>query len=191
MNTHWKVKRSLVFRTILAVTVVASVSCGDVVRSSRSPVMLVITSLTSDGGNTLDSDVVGAGSSVFNDTATAAFTVVMKDVTVAPTTNNSVTINRYRVEYRRTDGLNTPGVDVPYPFDGAVTQTIAAGANGAVTFELVRHTAKREAPLVHLANNLNKISTITDVTFFGTDQVGNDLSVTGSMLIVFGNFGDE
>ena len=27
-------------------------------------------------------------------------------------------MTRYRVEFRRTDGRNTPGVDVPYGFDG-------------------------------------------------------------------------
>jgi len=28
------------------------------------------------------------------------------------------------------------------------------------------------------------------VTFYGTDRVGNDISVTGSIQVDFGNFGD-
>ena len=56
----------------------------------------------------------------------------LKDVTNpsspnAPTTNNEVTISRYRVVYRRTDGRNVQGVDVPYAFDGGVTGTVPLG----------------------------------------------------------------
>ena len=42
----------------------------------------------------------------------------------SPSTLNAMTINRYRMSFRRADGRNTPGVDVPYPFDGAVTATV-------------------------------------------------------------------
>jgi hypothetical protein len=41
-----------------------------------------------------------------------------------------------------------------------------------------------------LAQNPAVLSTIADVTFFGADQVGNAISVTGSILIDFGNFAD-
>ena len=59
--------------------------------------------------------------------------IVVKDAgTATPTTpsaNNDITIDRYRVEYTRADGRNTPGVDVPYAFDGAITVTITASAD--------------------------------------------------------------
>ena len=71
----------------------------------------------------------------------------MKDVTTSPTTNNAITINRYHVRFVRADGRNTPGVDVPYAFDGAFTGTVRPGGNLTATFELVRHIAKTEAPL--------------------------------------------
>ena len=45
-----------------------------------------------------------------------------------------------------TDGRNTPGVDVPYPFDGALTVT-ALGRALTGDFTLVRVQAKVEAPL--------------------------------------------
>jgi hypothetical protein len=152
--------------------------------------MLVVNSLTAGGGNTLVSDVITNGT-VFNEQATVSLSVVMKDVAiVAPTPNNQVTINRYRVEYRRADGHNTPGVDVPHPFDGAMTLTIPAGGTAAAVFELVRHIAKEEPPLVYLRTNPNIISTLTDVTFYGTDLVGNDVSATGSLTINFGNVGN-
>jgi hypothetical protein len=128
---------------------------------------------------------------VFADSGQATLSIALKDVTVSPTSNNQVTITRYTVTYRRNDGRNTPGVDVPYPFDGAVTATIQPNQPTTVAFELVRHVAKEEAPLVQLIANPNIITTIADVTFYGRDQVGNDVTVTGSMVIEFGNFGDQ
>jgi hypothetical protein len=55
----------------------------------------------------------------------------------------------------------------------------------------VRHVAKEESPLVQLVANPNIINTIAEVTFYGRDQVGNDISATGSISIEFGNFGDQ
>jgi hypothetical protein len=94
------------------------------------------------------------------------------------------------VEYKRADGRNTPGVDVPYPWDGAVTGTVQIGGTLTLSFELVRHDAKSEAPLAALVYNPTIITTITEVTFYGHDRVGNAVSVTGTIQIDFGNFGD-
>ena len=93
--------------------------------------------------------------------------------------------------YRRADGRNTPGVDVPYAFDGAATGTVPLTGTMTLGFQMVRNQAKQEPPLVQLATNGLFISTIADVTFYGRDQVGNDVSVTGSMEVDFANFGDK
>jgi hypothetical protein len=180
----------------------ASAGCGDLATQGRSPVLLQIMSLEAASGATpeefgasLYSDVVTIVDDVptiFNDNGTAAFRIVLKDQgsPASPTALNAVTITRYHVVYRRTDGRNTPGVDVPYPFDSAVTVTV--GGDGASTgFQLVRHSAKEEAPLRALVNNLGVfISTIAEVTFYGRDQAGNDISAAGSIGVDFGNFGD-
>jgi hypothetical protein len=50
--------------------------------------------------------------------------------------------------------------------------------------------AKLEAPLGALAQSLVIISTIADVTFFGRDQAGNEVSATGSIGVQFGDFAD-
>jgi hypothetical protein len=193
--------------------VVTSAGCGDMATDSRSPVQLTLAGLSGAAGATPDelgatllSDVLTNVQrtingqqvevpTVFNDVGEASFFLVLKDPgsnpanPASPTPLNSVTINRYRVGYRRTDGRNTPGVDVPYPFDAAVTVTV--GAEGATAgFQLVRISAKQEAPLRALVNNPDIISTIADVTFYGRDQAGNDVSVTGSITVDFGNFGD-
>lgn len=199
--------RTLVGRLSLAAAVVGTVSCGDVVRTGRAPVFLVVNSIGGGEASSafLLSDVIRNRTSpapcsttnpcptVFDDPGTASLAVNMKDfnITPAPNNNNAVTITRYRVEYRRSDGRNTPGVDVPFPIDGGTTTTIPANSVGSVGFELVRHTAKAESPLVQLINDPAVISTTAYVTFFGTDQVGNDISATGTILVNFGNFGDQ
>ena len=101
-----------------------------------------------------------------------------------------MTVTRYRVEYRRADGHNSRASMCRIPFDGAVTATIPAGGTGTVGFELVRHVRRRNRRSCSSRASPNIISTIADVTFFGTDQVGNDVSATGSILINFANFGD-
>ena len=102
-----------------------------------------------------------------------------------------MTITRYHVKYRRADGRNIPGMDVPYGFDGGRDRHRAGVGTVTMGFQLVRHTAKEEAPLVQLKTNGVIITTIAEVTFYGRDQVGNDISATGTIEIDFGNFGDK
>jgi hypothetical protein len=175
--------------------------CSDTVREGRSPSYLIIDKLEATQGNDttltgqLSSDVITKGT-VFEDRGDATISLGLKDIgaagsTAAPTQNNFVTLTRYHVEYRRADGRNTPGVDVPYPFDGASTATIAGDAV-AVNFVLVRVQAKLESPLVNLVGQggAQVISTLADVTFFGKDQTGNDVKVTGSISVNFADWGD-
>ena len=97
----------------------------------------------------------------------------------------------FESRFTRADGRNVPGLDVPFPFDGAVTVTIAGNGTSSVSFELVRHVAKQESPLVQLGTSPNTITTIATVTFYGTDAVGNDISASGTMTVNFGNFADQ
>lgn len=194
-------------RTALAAALLAaalSAACGDLARQGRSPVQLVINSLTAASGAepdafgaTLRSDVItviDGSATIFNDVGEVAMTLLLKDPgnlgTAAPTALNQVTINRYRVVYKRADGRNTPGVDVPFPFDSAITFTVPDDGTATAGFQIVRHSAKQESPLVALAVNPDIISTIAEVTFYGRDQAGNEISVTGSIGVDFGNFGD-
>ena len=110
-----------------------------------------------------------------------------------PTSINSVTLTRYRVVYRRADGRNTPGVDVPFGFDGAITATIPAGDERTVVFDIVRHANKAEPPLRNLVQLGGQfiISTVAEITFFGRDQNGNEVSVSGMMDVTFGDFPDD
>jgi hypothetical protein len=212
--------RSLRSRTSLvaaAALVASAVSCGDVVRTGRSPVMLIIDQLqaapgggfgANQFGNTLHSDVIvlvtqpppcsttSPCATTYSDSGQVTMSLALKDIgsTVSPntpTTNNQVTLNRVHIKYVRADGRNVQGVDVPYEFDGAITGTIAGTGIQTFTFEIVRHAAKAEPPLLALITSPSIVTTIAQVTFYGTDAVGNDINVMGQIQIDFGNFGDQ
>jgi hypothetical protein len=110
---------------------------------------------------------------------------------VQPTSANWVTITSYRVVYRRTDGRDTPGVDVPYPFEGGLTMTTID--IGTAEFTLVRPQAKLEGPLIQLRNQGGSValSVVADITFYGHDQTGAAVSATGTIGINFSDFEDE
>jgi hypothetical protein len=188
---------------VLAVALAAT-SCGSAVRQGSGTSFLIINSLEAasgaepdDMGGTLHSDVITIVDDVpttFNDIGNVSFSLGLKDPGSAaspnsPTQNQLITIDRYRVQYIRTDGRNTPGVDVPYGFDGGITLTVGeGGAEGS--FQIVRHIAKQEAPLGTLRNGVVIISTIAEVTFYGRDQTGREVTATGRISVDFGNFGD-
>ena len=75
-----------------------------------------------------------------------------KDLAQLQSPVQDVVFERYRVTYIRADGRNTPGVDVPFPWDGVANFRVPVDGN-AVTrgFMIVRHQAKLEAPLAQLA----------------------------------------
>lgn len=187
-----------------AIVLVAAVTaaCGDMVRQGQASSYLIVTQLAAASGaeassftGVLASDVVtviDGVPTIFADPGSVTLTLAMKDAGSAtpttPTTNNHITVNRYRVRYIRTDGRNTEGVDVPYAFDGAVTGTISGSAT--LVFTLVRIQAKMEAPLAALAVNGGVISTIAEVTFYGRDQTGRETSVSGQISVNFANWGD-
>ncbi|HUK36571.1 MAG TPA: hypothetical protein VLV86_21795 [Vicinamibacterales bacterium] len=200
---------------VAAAMVAATTSCGDVVRSSKAPVLLVINKIVGVRGAStpgqpgvpLVSDVItmvtsgGACTTAnpcptfFNDTAVATLSLEPKDLGLAstpatPSSNNQVTITRVHVSYTRTDGKNQQGVDVPFEFDSGVTALVPATGSVDIPFEVVRNSAKLEEPLLDLRNNGVILSMIANLTFYGTDLVGNAISVTGTLQIDFGNFAD-
>lgn len=174
----------------------ALTSCGQAVRQGQGNSYLILTSLTGASGPTgtftsqLLSDVldeVDGQPTVFNDPGQATFQLAMKDQLTSPSTVNAITLTQYRVEYLRTDGRNVQGVDVPYTIDGPLAATVTGSST--VSFTLVRHTAKQEAPLRTLRSGASPLTVIARVTFFGADQTGRGVSVTGQMEITFSNFG--
>lgn len=190
----------------------AGAGCGDV-SQGRAPVQVVISALEGasgaqpdEFGGTLASDVLTLVErtvdgeqvrvpTIFADNGRVTMRLVLRDPgtpgnAAAPSALNQVTFTRYRVRYRRTDGRNTEGVDVPYTFDSAATFTVPNDGSVEAAFLLVRTSAKEEAPLRNLVNSPDFIATIAEVTFFGEDLAGNAVTVSGSIGITFGNWGD-
>jgi hypothetical protein len=181
-----------------AVLLLSTIACGDLSRQGTASTYLILTSLEAASGadpgefaGTLASDVitlVDESPTVFADNAEVSFALATKDPGAATSPQNFITIDRYRVRYIRSDGRNVEGVDVPYGFDGAFTVTVSGTAT--VGFTLVRVQAKGEAPLQALAANNGVISTIAEVTFFGQDQTGRAVTVSGRISVNFANWGD-
>ena len=211
MRTPLSLRSTLGSLAVVACALSAA-SCGELARTGSGPAYLIMESVTaaSNGGSTFTSnllsdvqalvDVTVGGTTVqvptiSNDLGRATIRAEMKNVVTptTPTALNSITINRYRVRFRRADGKNIEGTDVPYGFDGGTTATITVGGSTQVGFDLVRHQAKEEAPLRNLVGGggLRFITTIAEVTFYGRDQAGNEISISGTIDVSFADFGDE
>jgi hypothetical protein len=176
-------------------------ACGSAAaREGQAASYLVIQAL--EGANCSDeefspflrSDVITNGG-VCEDNGRVSMRAAMRDITNPndPSSNNRITVTRFRVTYRRSDGRNVPGVDVPYAFDGGVTFSVSPGTQEVdVPFSLVRGQAKLEAPLMQLRGLGGGvvISTIADVTFYGHDQTGRETNVTGQISVNFADWAD-
>ncbi len=189
--------------TLAVVGFTMAVACGAGGPSSRSSVVLIVERISAaadepagDANRTfVESDVL-TGGSVVQDTAQVTLRLVARDSSVATsptaaTATRFATIERYRVRYARSDGRNVPGVDVPHPWDGALTLTTSFdGQKGE--FVLVRASAKLEPPLVTLRDGGGDvvINTLAYVTFHGRDHGGARIEATGAITIQFADWSD-
>ena len=191
----------------LVVALTCSLTLGSCINenitASRSSSILVIERIGAASGGTnddpiptfLESDVLTNGS-VFDDVGRVTTRLAFKDPgtpesPTSPTSANFVTVTRYRVVYQRSDGRNEPGVDVPFPMDGAVTFTVVSGPQTA-EFILVRASAKLEQPLRPLVGGGGAIiiNTLAEVTFYGRDQTGAEVIATGTITVNFADWAD-
>jgi hypothetical protein len=112
----------------------------------------------------------------------------------ATTVFNDLVFTRYRVTYVRADGRNVAGVDVPYPFDGAMQLFLPAdGSDNSASFVIVRIQAKEEPPLSNLKGQGGQaaISALAQVDFYGADNAGRSIMATGYLNIHFADWVDE
>jgi hypothetical protein len=205
---------------VATLCVLTASGCGsEMLRTGRSPSILIIRNIAgAPGGETvgqfasnLRSDVQviltrtinGVEVSIptiFNDLVRIDLEAISKDQSgllpggVARSTSplNSITVTRYRVTFRRADGRNTPGVDVPFGVDGGLSTTVDPGSSAEVIFDIVRHQAKLDPPLRNLIGfkGLGFINTIAEITLWGRDQNGNEVTATGTMDVQFSDFAD-
>lgn len=134
---------------------------------------------------------------VFQDSGRAFFHLQLKDpgsieAPILPSPANTITFTRYHLRYKRADGRNVQGVDVPYEFDGAMQLGLTGGNVSIGQLTIVRMQAKQDPPLKALVGGggARVISTIAEVTFYGTDAAGREISVTGYINVDFSDWGD-
>jgi hypothetical protein len=180
----------------LVLASIGAAACGsEYQRQGESSSYLIVSKLFvgTETSNTAryNSDVAADNGSIFEDMGIVELAAEMHDITAnvnSPT--NVITVTRYHVEFKRSDGQNRPGVDVPYAFDGAITASVGPRTAITVPFVLVRVQAKLEAPLSALRGHggAAAISTIAEVTFYGHDQAGRETSVKGFVSVNFADW---
>lgn len=149
-------------------------------------------------GDFIDSDVLfqdptTGAESIIADAATVTLTASMLDpdplMGISPYAD--VELTGYTVTYTRSDGKNTPGVDVPYPIDGSMTGLVEIGSQSSFSFVIVRELAKNEPPLLDLLQATTRAEGITvtaKVDIYGHDLTGAQVKTTGYISITFANF---
>ncbi|HET7291173.1 MAG TPA: hypothetical protein VFM88_01985 [Vicinamibacteria bacterium] len=182
----------------LSVLVLAHAGCAkDYVTNSEGDVIFRIVDI--NGGELLESDVF------FDDGQVRTILPDIVDVTVANRPKNprvdvpqvamAVFVERYEVSYTRSDGRNTAGVDVPYPFTGRLTTVVDVATSGqtvTIPLTVVRHQQKDEPPLRNMRTGGGQfIFTVTaQITLHGRTTAGQAVSDTGYLPISFADFGN-
>jgi hypothetical protein len=182
----------------------ASCTTPDTLEQDTTNTFIVVELVQGEDGSEIFSDVcvleedpdTGVSfCSFFNDNGVVEMSATLKNQDqLTGTFLNDVTFTSYRVTFTRSDGRNTPGVDVPYPFDGATNFLVRVNA-GTVSqaFVMVRHQAKLEPPLLNLQGGGGALffSTLAEIEFFGHDGAGRAISAKGFLNVHFGDFADQ
>lgn len=144
-------------------------------------------------GDPFQSDVAG-DATIVGDEVSVNVAVRFKNPNLpTPSVPNAVFLERYTIEYVRSDGRAVQGVDVPFALTGNVTAVIDVASSGSVgvPIELVRVQQKLEPPLRNLAGGLGSSVVITcfaNVTLYGRTTEGSVVSASGSLQIDFTDY---
>jgi len=195
-------KKSATILLILAVlpAILMLSGCNPLEDDSKSSSFIIVESVagtdaSGKAASFLQSDVVLTNSIVVADVATATLRASLLDPApiLKPGQFNDIMLDRYIVSYSRVDGKNRQGVDVPYSFEGALTQLLKIGTSTSISFVVVREVAKLESPLIDLAQNRAEgvIEATAKIEFYGHDLVENKVKATGYLTIFFANYADS
>jgi len=162
------------------------------VTDSQATVLLIVAAI--NGGAVLDSDVRNGVNSdiICPDTVEVALALRNKNPGVPdPRIPGAVLIQRYTVEYFRSDGRGQHGVDVPFPISGAISSALDVASSGTETvpIEVVRRQAKLKNPLSGITG-FDIVTMFANITISGQTVSGDSVTASGSLQIDFANFGD-
>jgi hypothetical protein len=207
--------KSLKIAGALCVLTVMAGCVPDWARENETNLLMTIAKITGSPGGTgaevgdiLFSDV----SQWINDDAVVTVSLFRKNPTVVVSTPlEDVRLDSYSVRYFRTDGHSVEGLDVPHRITGPLNSvlvhapTITGESTADVVINVVRHTAKREAPLINLIDTdlfpngrsllltgNGIITTVAEITVYGRQVTSGDaISATGSFQVAFADFADQ
>ena len=208
-----KVMKSLKMLGALGLVAVTAGCVPDWARENETGLIMEIAEIVGieggeDEGAILFSDV----SQWINDDARIVVNFYRKNPNVSGTSPlEHVRLESYQVQFRRSDGRNVEGLDVPHRVTGVFnsvrahtpTQTDEVAVEGVAN--IVRHTAKRESPLINLIDSdlaprqratvltgEGIISTSAEITVFARQvTTGEPLSASGRLNVVFSDFVDQ
>jgi hypothetical protein len=190
---------------VLPVLAFALVACNALENATDSISRLIVISLMGLDNNGQASDYIQSdvlyedpsseATTIYADIATAVLTAQMldPDPIAGVSSYADIQLEKYQVRYTRTDGLNTPGVDVPYPIEGDLSVLVRVGAQTSVSFVIVRESAKMESPLLDLLQDSTRaenFTAIATVDFYGHDLSGKAVKASASISITFANYGN-
>lgn len=184
----------------LAVLAIGLAACNPMENESESASILVVermqgTTVDGEFSDYIQSDVLvetTQGTTIVADIGKA--TLSCKLLAPAPPMGssgwNDIIVTRYVVSYTRVDGRNTPGVDVPYPFEGSVSVVFKVGYSQELAFVIVREVAKAEPPLIGLVTGGAEgvLQATAKVEFYGHDMANKTVKATGYIPIFFANY---
>jgi hypothetical protein len=189
---------------VLVACLSMAVACTpDFGEESQAPVLIRITDIAgaqgagagSGVGTVLNSDVSVEGS-IVNDNATLTVQNIPKnqnpDLVLGRL--NDVILERYEVQYVRSDGRDQEGVDVPYRITGPMNAVVPVNGESQVPIVIVRHQAKLEPPLRNLLGGFGGalvLTTSARITIHGRTISGKAVQAQGQLQITFADFGDE
>lgn len=185
----------------------------DFARENDSGLLMRINKVTGDSATQPSGDVLFSDvSDGFNDDAVITLEVFRKNPTVIFFTPlEDIVLDRYEVQYFRTDGRNTEGVDVPFRVTGPVSGTLHTPGQTAtnlttVVINVVRHQAKFEPPLSNLLGfgiaglsptdpfvipGQGIITAVAEITIHGhTTNDHGGVSATARLQVTFADFAD-
>lgn len=190
----------------LAVLALLLAACNPVENKSESQSLLTVESISgsdADGNESsfLQSDVLyqdpaTGASSIFADTAKVTLTARTLDPAPALGTSPyaDIQVTKYVVSFSRSDGKNTPGVDVPYSFEGNISILVKIGMMTSIGFVIVRETAKQESPLIELGSTGTRaevLATTARIDFYGHDLGNKNVKATAYLPVYFGNYANK
>jgi len=197
INLGWKAGAAILALILL-------LSCNPIEDETKSDSLLIVEKITAtdlEGNevNFLNSDVIKVNEEtgetyVTADAAKATLraTLLNPAPLMGASTYNDILVTRYVVTYTRSDGKNTPGVDVPYPIEGSLSALVRIDQTTDVSIIVVRETAKLEPPLRNLAIGRGDgvITATAKIDFYGEDMTKHKVKATGYLTIEFANYID-